>query len=98
MFNYICTCIVLYSLISIVWSDPRKKWLVDDSKRREARRAIAKLERQNLPASHPSLPPTFNSAERARVLALGRIRDGATRHPILDAPYVSVVNRRVPLS
>jgi hypothetical protein len=53
---------------------------------------VAKLERQNAPPACSPPLPTHNSAERARVLALAKIRDGAKRHPILDTPWVSVAN------
>jgi hypothetical protein len=39
----------------------------------------------------------YTRAYRERVIALGRQRDlenGVKRHPLLDAPYVSVANRR----
>ena len=92
MFHFICTIIVLYFLLSLIWPSARKTQAAGDRKHREVLEAVAKLERQCAP---PDARPaaTFNSAERARILALGRIRDGAKRHPILDAPYVSVANR-----
>jgi hypothetical protein len=93
MFHYICAFIVLYFLVSMLWPSSRKTQGADDRKHREVLEAVAKLERQSaLLVARPA--PTFNSAERARVLALGRIRDGAKRHPVLDGPYVSVANRR----
>jgi hypothetical protein len=93
MFHYICAFIVLYFLVSVLWPSSRKTQAADDRKHREVLEALAKLERQSAPlVVQPA--PSFNSAERARVLALGRIRDGAKRHPILDSPYVRVANRR----
>ena len=91
--HYICAVVVLYFLVSLIWPSSRKTQAADDHKHREVLEAVAKLERQSAPpVARPT--PTFNSAERARVLALGRIRDGAKRHPVLDSPYVSVANRR----
>ena len=95
MLNFICTFILLYIVISIIWPRLGSSPLANHRKHREVLRAIAKLERQNLPAALPSLLPTFNSAERARVLALGRMRDGERRHPILDTPFVSVAKRPI---
>jgi hypothetical protein len=93
MFHYICAVIVLYFLVSLIWPSSRKTQAADDRKHREVLEAVAKLERQSAPpVARPA--PTFNSAERARVLALGRIRDGAKRHPVLDSPHVSVANPR----
>jgi len=92
MLDFICTFILLYIVVSIVWPRLGSSPVANDRRHREVLRAIAKLERTTVPAPHPSPLPTFNSAERARVLALGRIRDGAKRHPILDAPYVSAAN------
>jgi hypothetical protein len=91
MFHYICAFIVLYFLVSLMWPTSRKTQVADERKHREVLEAIAKLERQSAPpVARPA--PTFNSAERARVLELGRLRDGAKRHPILDTPYLSVAN------
>jgi hypothetical protein len=59
--------------------------------RTEAEQQALQKASQASPPVPPPLP-TFNSAERARVLALGKIRDGANRHPILDTPWVSVAN------
>jgi hypothetical protein len=93
MFHYICAVIVLYFFVLLIWPSPRKQQAAGDRKHREVLEAVAKLERHSAPpVAQPA--PTFNSAERARVLALGRIRDGAKRHPILDSPHVSVVNPR----
>lgn len=93
MFHSICAFIVLYFLVSLIWPSSRKTQAADDRKHREVLEGIAKLERQSAPlVARPS--PTFNSAERARVLALGRIRDGAKRHPVLDSPYASVTSPR----
>jgi len=91
MLHYICAVIVLYALVSLIWPSSRKTRAAGDRKHREVLEAITKLERQIAPpVAQPA--PTFNSAERARVLALGRIRDGAKRHPILGIPYRSVAN------
>ena len=92
MLNFICTFILLYIVVSIIWPRLGSSPVANDRRHREVLRTIAKLERPTVTAPHPSPLPAFNSAERARVLALGRIRDGEKRHPILDAPYVSVAN------
>ena len=93
MFHTICAVIVIYFLVSLIWPSSRKTQAADDRKHREVMEGIAKLERQSAPpVARPA--PTFNSAERARVLALGRIRDGVKRHPVLDSPYVSVTSPR----
>jgi hypothetical protein len=93
MFHYICAVIVLYFFVSLIWPSSRKEQAAGDRKHREVLEAVAKLERKSTPlVAQPA--PTFNSAERARILALGRIRDGVKRHPVLDTPYVSVANRR----
>jgi hypothetical protein len=89
MFHYICTAIVLYFFLSLVWPGLRKTKTAGGRNHRQVLESTAKLEHQSAPlATRPA--PTFNSAERARVLALGRIRDGAKRHPVLDSPYNSV--------
>ena len=92
MLDFICTFILLYIVVSIIWPRLASSPVANDRKHREVLRAIAKLERPTVPAPHPSPLPTFNSAERARVLALGKVRDGDKRHPILDAPWVRVAN------
>lgn len=93
MFHFICTFIVLFIIVSMIWPDWRKKQAEADRKHKELLEAVAKLERESAPSS-PTPRPTHNSTERARVLALGRIRDGQHRHPILDAPYTRVASRR----
>jgi hypothetical protein len=71
----------------------RKQQARADRKHQELLDALARVERARATPAPPHPPlPTFGSAERARVLALGRVRDGARRHPILDTPYVSVAN------
>jgi hypothetical protein len=62
-----------------------------DRKHKELLDAVARLERRN-EANAPAPLPTYESAERARVLALGRVRDGQHRHAILDAPRTSFAN------
>lgn len=96
MFHFLCTSALLYVVVSLIWphlgSSNRK---ADEGRHKELLRALDSLERQR--AAPPPLPPplpTFNSVERARIIALGRVRDGAKRHPILDAPYVSVAGVR----
>jgi hypothetical protein len=91
MLSYICTCIVIFIFLSWIWPDTRKKQAESDRKHKELLTAVSRLERQNA-VPVPTPQPIYNSAERARVLALGRIRDGDKRHPLLDAPYVSVAN------
>jgi hypothetical protein len=86
MLDFICTFILLYIVVSIIWPRLGSSRVANDRKHRELLRALAKLERPTVPAPNPSPLPTFNSVERARLLALGRIRDGEKRHPILDAP------------
>lgn len=94
--QYICAFILLSFLVKAAWPDTRKQQAdatrkqqaEADRKHREILEAVAKLERQSAPPAPK--PPTHNSAERARVLALGRIRDGENRHPILDAPHASL--------
>jgi hypothetical protein len=91
MLHYICTVIVLYFFVSLIWPSARKTQAASGSKHREVLEAIAKPKRQSAPPVQRALP-THKSAERARILALGRLRDGVRRHPILDSPYVSVAN------
>ncbi len=83
MLGYICTVVLLYIAISAVWPDRRKKQAENSRKHTEVLATLARLERQNIPPPVPAALPTYNSAERARVLALGRIRDGDKRHPLL---------------
>jgi hypothetical protein len=85
---------IVYWLVKHAWPrpDPRGQMQQEDSRHKELLDAIDRLERQNRPAPPPPPQPTFNSAERARVLALGKIRDGEKRHPILDTPWVSVAH------
>jgi len=92
MISFLCAFIVLYVLVSLIWPISRKQERQGDyvSTRRH-QELLEALERAKTPSLPPQLP-TFNSAERARVLALGRERDGAKRHPVLDSPYVSVAN------
>ncbi len=91
MLNYICTCIVLFIVISWIWPDTRKKQSESVRKHKELLTAVSRLEHPNA-ASAPAPLPTYSSAERARVFAMGRARDGNKRHSILDTPYVSVAN------
>jgi hypothetical protein len=91
MLEFVCTFALLYIIVSLIWPHLRSDRAGDDRRHKEVLDAIAKLERQNAPAPPPPLP-THNSAERARVLALGKVRDGAKRHPILDTPWVRVAN------
>lgn len=86
---------IVYWLVKHAWPlrpDPRVQNHEEDRRHKELLEAIDRLERQNQPPPPPPPQPTFNSAERARVLALGRIRDGEKRHPILDTPWISVTN------
>ncbi len=92
MLHYICTFFLLYILISALWPDTRKRQAVADQRHKELLDALARVERATAAPVAPPPLPTFGSAERARVLARGRIRDGAKRHPILDTPWVSVAN------
>ena len=92
MLNSIGTFVLLYIVVSIIWPRLGSSPVANDRRHREVLRAIAKLERPTVPAPHLSPLPTFNSAERARVLALGRVRDSVKRHPVLDGPYISVAN------
>lgn len=100
MLTFLCAFVLLYILVSIAWPSSGKKptqserqqQQESDRKHRELIAAIEKLERQQATPQPPPPRPTFGSAERARILALGRIRDGAKRHPILDAPFASVAN------
>ncbi len=98
MLGYICTVVLLYIAISAVWPDRRKKQAEDSRKHTEVLATLARLERQNTPPPVPAALPTYNSAERARVLALGRIRDGDKRHPLLAtfARESYFPNRRTP--
>jgi hypothetical protein len=90
--SFFCTFIVIYVLVSFVWPTARKQERqVDYESTRRHQELLEAVERAKTP-SPPQALPTFGSAERARVLALGRIRDGAKRHPVLDTPYVSVAN------
>jgi hypothetical protein len=91
MLHYICTVILLYILISAIWPDRRKKQAEASRQHTEVLAAVTRLERQNTPPV-PATLPTYNSAERARVLALGKMRDGEKRHPILDTSWASVTN------
>lgn len=91
MLGFLCAFVVLYVLVSLIWPSSSKA----DSNRKH-QELLAKIEDlQRQVANPPPTPskPTFGSAERARILALGKIRDGAKRHPILDEPSVSVANR-----
>jgi hypothetical protein len=92
MLETFCTFALISLVVSILWPDRRSDRAADERKHKEVLQALAKLERQNAPPPPPPPLPTFNSAERARVLALGKIRDGTKRHPILDTPWVSVAN------
>jgi hypothetical protein len=90
--DFICTFILFYFLVSLIWPHLGSGRAAADRKHGELLEAIARLEQQKAPTPPPPPQPTFNSAERARIIALGRIRDGANRHPILDSPWVSVAN------
>jgi len=92
MLHFICSFIPLYAFVSIIWPSRRSDRAAEERKQKEVLAALAKLEQQSSPPPAPRPLPTHNSAERARVLALGKIRDGAKRHPILDTPWVSVAN------
>lgn len=94
MFTYICAFILVYILISWAWPDPRKKQREDDRRHAETLAAIANAARQS---AAPIAPPAskYDAAYRARVIALGRIRDrenGLKRHPVLDGANTSVAN------
>jgi hypothetical protein len=97
VFHYICTVIVLFLIISMLWPDPRKKQAAADRKHKELVATISKMERQIATlVPGPPPPPNYTRAYRERVIALGRQRDienGVKRHPLLDAPYVSVAIR-----
>lgn len=83
---------IVYWLVKHAWPSRVDQEREEDRKHAEVLEAVAKLERQKAPPPPPPPQPTSNSAERARVLALGKIRDGGKRHPILDTPWVSVAN------
>ena len=89
----ICTLGIVWIIVSALLPDPRKKQAEAERKHRELLDAVGRLERQPGLSVPPPPLPTYGSAERARVLALGKIRDGAKRHPILDAPYVRVADQ-----
>lgn len=98
MLEYICAANLLFVVFKAIWSSERQRQAGATHKHRELTTQLCRLERQvaanaSAPAP-PPLAPTYNSAERARVLALGRVRDGAKRHPVLDTPWVSVANPR----
>ena len=87
MFHYICTCILLWVLISAVWPSPRKKQCGVERRRAETLATIASVTRQSAPPV-ASITPEYTPAYRAHVIALGRIRDrenGVRRHPVLDS-------------
>jgi hypothetical protein len=90
MLEFVCTFVLLYIVVSLIWPHLRSDLAGDARRHKEVLEAIGKLERQNRPPPSPPPLPTHNSAERARVLALGKIRDGEKRHPVLNTPYVSV--------
>jgi hypothetical protein len=92
MLETFCTFAHISLVVSIVWPDRRSDRAADERKHKEVLQALDRLERQNTPPPSPPPLPTFNSAEQARVLALGKIRASAKRHPILDTPWVSVAN------
>lgn len=77
MLYYLCAVVVLYIPISPLWPDA----------------AIARIERQAAVPVAPPPSPTYGGTQRARVLALGRFRDGSKRHPILDTPWMRVADR-----
>jgi len=87
MLQFLFTFARSYIVISAIWPDTRKKQVDADRKHNELLDAIARIERQGAVSVPPPPLPTYGSAERARVLALGRIRDGAERHPLLDTPW-----------
>ena len=96
MFHYICTCILLWVLISAVWSSPRKKQCGADRRHAETLAAIASVARQNAAPVAP-ITPEYSPAYRAHVIALGRIRDrenGQPRHPVLDSKFTLVSDTR----
>lgn len=77
MFTFLWTFVVLYVLVSMAWPSSRKREAdrkqENDRKHQELIAAIEKLERQQAAPPPPPPRPTFGSAERARVLALGRV-------------------------
>jgi hypothetical protein len=94
--EWVSFLIIAYWLVKHAWpsrANPDARKREEERRHKELLEAIDdRRQRQNAPPSLPPPLPTCNSAERARVLALGRIRDGEKRHPILDTPYVSVAN------
>jgi hypothetical protein len=92
MVSFFFAFIVIYALVSLVWPTARKQERqVDYESTRRHQELLEAVDRAKT-RSQPQPRPTFGSAERARVLGLGRIRDGQHRHPVLDSPYVSVAN------
>jgi hypothetical protein len=92
MVSFFCAFIVLYVLVSLIWPTARKQERqVDYDSARRHQELLEAIARAKAPSA-PQPRPTFGSAERARVLELGRVRDGQHRHPVLDSPYVSVAN------
>jgi hypothetical protein len=94
MLLFPCTFALLHVVISAILPDTRKKQAGTDRRHKELLDAVVRVERATAPPVSPPPLPTF--AERARVLALGRIRDGAKRHPILDTPWASFVKQHEP--
>jgi hypothetical protein len=94
MFESICAFIVMYVLISILWPDPRKKQREDDRRHAEMLAAITDIARRDAAPTAPPAPK-YDAADRAHVIAQGRIRDrenGLKRHPFLDSAYTNVAN------
>jgi hypothetical protein len=92
----VCFAVIVWWLVKHAFPtrpDPQKQKLEEDRRHKELLDALAKLERQSAAPPVPPPLPTFNSAERARVLGLGKLRDGEKRHPILNEPYTPVANK-----
>lgn len=87
MLEFVCTFILLWIIVSAVWPDPRKKQREDDRRHAETLAAIRDVTHQRATPAVPATPE-YSPAHRARVIALGRVRDrenGQPRHPILDS-------------
>ncbi len=89
MVECICTVGLLWLIVSAMWPGPRKKQAEADHKHNKLLDAIARLEHQNAAADASASFPSYGNAERALVLALGRVRDGEHLHPVLDSPPIS---------
>lgn len=62
MLHYICTCVVLFILLSMICPDPREKQVEVDRKHKEILEAVARLERQ-------STQPVPAQAQRTEALS-----------------------------